>query len=56
MDEIALRYLLLGLRLGRHLPRLIGSYHGPAELSEAVDSEPLTPAAELHDEAMLLTA
>lgn len=54
MDEIALRYLLLGLRLGRHLPALIRSYHGPAQLSEAVDGEPLTPAAELHDEAMQL--
>jgi hypothetical protein len=54
MDEIALRYLLLGLRLGRHLPALVGSYHGPAQLSEAVDGEPLTPAAELHDEAMQL--
>jgi hypothetical protein len=54
MDEIALRYLLLGLRLGRHLPALVRSYHGPAQLSEAVDGEPLTPAAELHDEAMQL--
>jgi hypothetical protein len=54
MDEIALRFLLLGLRLGRHLPGFIHSYHGPAELSEAVDGEPLTPAAELHDEAMQL--
>jgi hypothetical protein len=54
MDEIALRYLLLGLRLGRHLPGLVASYHGPAQLSEAVDGEPLTPAAELHDEAMQL--
>jgi hypothetical protein len=54
VDEIALRYLLLGLRLGRHLPGLVGSYHGPAELSEAVGGEPLTPATELHDEAMQL--
>ena len=54
VDEIALRYLLLGLRLERHLPRLVASYHGPAELSEAVGGEPLTPAAELHDEAMQL--
>ena len=54
MDEIALRYLLLGLRLGRHLPALVSSYHGPAQLSEAVDGEPPTPAAELHDEAMQL--
>jgi len=54
VDEIALRYLLLGLRLGRHLPAFVQSYHGPAEPSEAVDGEPLTPIAELHDEAMQL--
>jgi hypothetical protein len=54
MDDIALRYLLLGLRLGRHVPGFVASYSGPAELSEAVDGEPLTPAAELHDEAMQL--
>ena len=54
MDEIALRYLLLGLRLGRQLPGFVDSYHGPAELAEAVNGEPLTPAAELHDESMQL--
>lgn len=54
MDEIALRYLLLGLRLGRHVPGFVRSYHGPEELSEAVDIEPLTPPTELHDEAMQL--
>jgi hypothetical protein len=54
MDEIALRYLLLGLRLGRQVPGFVDSYHGPPELAEAVGGEPLTPAAELHDEAMQL--
>ena len=54
MDEVALRYLLLGLRLGRHVPGFVESYFGPAELAEAVDGEPLTPLAELHDEAMQL--
>jgi hypothetical protein len=54
MDEIALRYLLLGLRLARHVPALVRSYHGPGELAEAVGGELLTPAAELHDEAMQL--
>ena len=52
MDDVALRYLLLGLRLGRHVPRFVHSYTGPAQLAEAVDGEPLTPPAELHDEAM----
>jgi hypothetical protein len=54
MDEIALRYLLLALRLGRHVPRFVESYFGPAELAEAVDAELLTPLAELHDESMQL--
>ena len=54
MDDVALRYLLLGLRLGRHVPGMVASYTGPGELSEAVDGEPLTPAAELHTEAMQL--
>jgi hypothetical protein len=54
MDEIALRYLLLGLRLERQVPGFVDSYHGPPELAEAVDGEPLTPPAELHDESMQL--
>lgn len=54
MDDVALRYLLLALRLGRHLPGLVNSYHGPVQLSEAVEGEALTPIAELHDEAMQL--
>ena len=52
MDDVALRYLLLGLRLGRHVPGFVRSYHGPGQLSEAVGGEALTPATELHDEAM----
>jgi hypothetical protein len=52
MDDVALRYLLLGLRLGRHVPRFVRSYTGPTQLAEAVGGEPLTPPAELHDEAM----
>src|SRR3990172_4831715 len=43
MDEVARRYLLLGLRLARHRPDLVGAYHGPPAL-----------AAELHTEAMTL--
>jgi len=54
MDDVALRYLLLGLRLGRHVPAFVASYFGPDELSEAVAGEPLTPAEELHNEAMQL--
>lgn len=56
MDEIGRRYLLLALRLGRHLPDLLGSYIGPAELAEAVAGEAPTPAEELHLEALSLHA
>ena len=54
MDEVARRYLLLGLRLARHRPDLLGAYHGPPELAEAVAGEEPALAAELHTEAMTL--
>src|SRR3972149_7591049 len=53
-DEVARRYLLLGLRLARHRPDLLGAYHGPPELAEAVAGEEPALAAELHTEAMTL--
>ena len=56
MDEIGRRYVLLALRLGRHLPDLISSYIGPAELAEAVAGEASNPAEELHLEALALQA
>lgn len=56
MDEIGRRYLLLALRLGRHLPDLIETYIGPGELSEAVAAEAPAPAEELHLEALSLHA
>jgi hypothetical protein len=56
MDEIGRRYVLLALRLGRHLPDLVSSYVGPAELAEAVAGEALTPGEELHLEALALQA
>jgi hypothetical protein len=54
MEELAQRYLLLVLRLGRHRPDLIASYVGPPELREAVDGEEPTLLVELHDEALTL--
>jgi hypothetical protein len=41
------RYVLLGLRLGRHVDGLVDSYYGPAELKEQVDNEGLVPAEQL---------
>jgi hypothetical protein len=34
-------YLLLGLRLGRHVEGLVDAYYGPAELKKQVDAESL---------------
>jgi len=54
MDDVALRYLLLALRIGRHVPELVGWYSGPPELAEAVAGEDPAPPAELHGEALAL--
>jgi hypothetical protein len=40
-------YILLGLRLGRHVDRLVDAYYGPPELSEQVDAEPVREPSEL---------
>jgi hypothetical protein len=44
---IAERYLVLGLRLGRHVDGLVDAYYGPARLKEEVDGEELVPAGRL---------
>ena len=44
---VAERYLLLGLRLGRHVEGLVDAYVGPTELAAAVAVEPLTDPAVL---------
>jgi hypothetical protein len=41
------RYILLGLRLGRHVDGLVDSYYGPAELKEQADGEELVPPEQL---------
>ena len=51
MDDLWERYLLLGLRLGRHVDGLVDAYFGPAALKERVDAEPPAAPAELADEA-----
>jgi hypothetical protein len=47
-------YLLLGLRLGRHVDGLVDSYYGPAELKEQADREELVPPAQLVEDAAAL--
>jgi hypothetical protein len=56
MDDLALRYLLLSLRLDRLVPGFVDSYIGPPELAEAVSAEPPALPSELHDEAVALRA
>ena len=53
-DE-AVDYILLGLRLGRHVEGFVDAYYGPAELNEEVDAEDLVePAALVADADALL--
>jgi hypothetical protein len=48
-------YILLGLRLGRHVEGLVDAYYGPEELARQVESEPLAePEALVADAETLL--
>ncbi len=45
-ESTAVRYLRLGLRLGRHVDGIVDSYCGPPDLAAAVDAEaPVEPQA-----------
>ncbi|HZT17163.1 MAG TPA: hypothetical protein VFA19_14590 [Gaiellaceae bacterium] len=50
------RYLLLGLRLGRHVDGIVDSYYGPAELKEQADREEPVPPEVLAAEGDALLA
>jgi hypothetical protein len=50
------RYILLGLRLGRHVDGLVDSYYGPAELSEQAESEELVTPEQLAADGAALVA
>lgn len=45
------RYLVLGLRLGKHVAGLVDAYYGPAELKAQVDAEDTLPAEQLAADA-----
>ena len=45
------RYLVLGLRLGKHVDGLVDAYYGPPELKEQVDAEETVPARQLAADA-----
>jgi hypothetical protein len=49
-------YLLLGLRLGKHVDGLVDAYYGPPELQEQVDAEEKIDAAQLAADADALSA
>ena len=53
---VAERYLLLALRLGRHVDGLVDSYYGPAELQQQVEAEGTVDAAQLSADGDALLA
>jgi hypothetical protein len=54
--DLVERYLLLGLRVGRHLDGFVDAYYGPPELARRMEDEPLVPLPVLVDEARRLVA
>lgn len=56
MHELVERYLLLGLRVGRHLDGFVDAYYGPPELAARVDAEPPVALPALADDARRLAA
>ena len=50
-DPVARDYLLIALRLDRHVPGIVDGYFGPADLKGQVDIEPLRPPRLLADDA-----
>ena len=54
MADLLERYLLLGLRLGRHVDGFVDAYYGPPELKAQADAEEPVDPAELAREAAAL--
>jgi len=48
------RYLVLGLRLGRHVDGLVDAYYGPPALAAEVAAEPVVPPTRLAGDARAL--
>src|SRR5436190_25654 len=55
-SPIAERYLLLGLRLGKHVDGLVDGYFGPPQFQQTVDGENIVDPNVLLDEARALSA
>jgi hypothetical protein len=47
VTDVVERYLLLGLRIGRHVDGMVDAYYGPPELAAAVDADPPVEPAQL---------
>jgi hypothetical protein len=56
MNDVAVEYIELGLRLGRHLDGLVDSYYGPAEIKDRIDAEDLRDPGSLAEDAARLRA
>ena len=56
MSDVVERYLVLGLRLGRHVDGFVDAYYGPPELAARVDAERVWAPAELRADAARLLA
>ena len=54
-SQIAERYLLLGLRLGKHVDGLVDGYFGPPQLQQTVDGEDTVDPNVLLEEARALS-
>lgn len=54
MSGVAVEYIELGLRLGRHMEGLVDSYYGPAEIKERIDAEELRAPDSLAEDATRL--
>jgi hypothetical protein len=50
------RYLILGLRLGRHIEGMVDAYYGAPDRLATVEAEPVQPPARLVAEARMLLA
>ena len=55
-DDPIQRYLLLGLRLGQHVPGFVDAYYGPPELAERVEGESPSEPSLLAEEARSLSS
>jgi len=55
-ETVVLRYLRLGLQLGRHVDGLVDAYYGPPDLAARVAAEPPPAPAALVAEAQRLVA